>query len=80
MQLVLHVSVALSPTLHCGAVWRAPVDPAAVSLVPALALGSVLVPSQRLRGHCSAVNVQQDRLRLEVVDPAELALQLISSN
>jgi Asp/Glu/hydantoin racemase len=29
---------------------------------------------------CSAVNVQQDRLRLEVVDPAELALQLISSN
>jgi Asp/Glu/hydantoin racemase len=27
---------------------------------------------------CSAVNVQQDRLKLEVVDPAELALQIIS--
>jgi Asp/Glu/hydantoin racemase len=29
---------------------------------------------------CSAVNVQQDRLKLEVVDPAELALQIISAN
>jgi len=29
---------------------------------------------------CSAVNVQQDRLKLEVVDPAELALQIISGS